>query len=249
MAPSDLPGGYMFEAEIDQRRFLATVPAGGVRQGQTFSCIMRELDNTSEDIPIGTWKNTITDCFAHGILHPVVWNALFCPLLAIGQILTRTGFDFLGRPLNPKEPQPSAFNMMVSIVTFWFLLNAFIFAAFNYKWYKGLELSTADCYSIIIVNGMMVLFTVMSTWFARGAIREKFVIMGARYNLENCLCATFCLPCSICQMASHTAAFDEHGAACCTETGLPPEMDQVLTTVGSSDGVPPSSPRGDSYLV
>lgn len=248
VAPSDLPAGYMFEAEIDQRRFLATVPAGGVRQGETFSCYMRELDHENEEVPIGRWKNAITDCFAYGMMHPLVWNSLFCPLLAVGQILTRGGFDFLGRPVDMKEPYQTAFSNMFSIVTFWLLLNSFIFAAFNYKWYKGLELSTADYYAVGVVNVVMFLFTIFSTYRARSAIREKYMIMGPRYGLDNCLCATFCLPCSICQMGYHTAAFDEHGAACCTETGLPQEMDQVFTTVGSTEASPAPS-GGEPYLV
>ena len=34
VAPADLPGGYMFEAEIDNKRFLATVPEGGVKNAR-----------------------------------------------------------------------------------------------------------------------------------------------------------------------------------------------------------------------
>ena len=80
VSPADLPGGYMFEAEIDDRRFLATVPAGGVRKGETFSCYMRDLEKVGSEIPIGRWRDSITDCFAHGLCHPVVWNSLLCPL-------------------------------------------------------------------------------------------------------------------------------------------------------------------------
>ena len=80
IAPADLPGGYCFEAEIDDKRFLATVPAGGVRKGATFSCHMRELDKAAGNIPVGRWRDGLFDFFKHGVFHPLVCNAFFCPL-------------------------------------------------------------------------------------------------------------------------------------------------------------------------
>jgi hypothetical protein len=80
VAPADLPGGYRFEAEIEGQRFLAVVPAGGVRQGDTFSCYMRELDSVAIDIPVGYWKDGIVNWFKFGVCHQVVWNSVVCPL-------------------------------------------------------------------------------------------------------------------------------------------------------------------------
>ena len=80
VAPADLPGGYMFEAEIEEHRFLATVPAGGVKKGETFCCYMKDLDKVASDIPVGRWRDSPTDCLQHGLCHPVIWNTLFCPL-------------------------------------------------------------------------------------------------------------------------------------------------------------------------
>lgn len=80
IAPADLPGGYNFEAEIEGKRFLATVPSGGVQQGETFTCYMRELDSVAIDIPVGYWKDSFTNLFEYGCCHPVIWNSLFCPL-------------------------------------------------------------------------------------------------------------------------------------------------------------------------
>jgi hypothetical protein len=80
VAPADLQGGYHFEAEVEGRRFLATVPVGGVRKGETFSCHMRDLEQVGSDIPVGRWRDRLTDCFVNGVAHPVVINGLFCPL-------------------------------------------------------------------------------------------------------------------------------------------------------------------------
>lgn len=81
VAPATLPGGYKFEAEVDGHRFLATVPQGGVQQGETFSCQMRDLDTVYvEEIPVGGWRDRLCDCCTHGSCHPVIWTAVFCPL-------------------------------------------------------------------------------------------------------------------------------------------------------------------------
>lgn len=80
VAPADLPGGYHFEAEIEGKRFLATVPQGGVQQGETFTCYMRDLDSVAIDIPVGYWKDNLSSLCDYGCCHPVIWNSLFCPL-------------------------------------------------------------------------------------------------------------------------------------------------------------------------
>lgn len=80
IAPADLPGGYHFEAEIEGQRFLATVPAGGVQQGETFTCYMRELNSVAIDIPVGYWKDNLCHMCMHGLCHPTLWHGLFCPL-------------------------------------------------------------------------------------------------------------------------------------------------------------------------
>jgi hypothetical protein len=80
VAPADLPGGYHFEAEIEGKRFLATVPQGGVQQGETFTCYMRDLDSVAIDIPVGYWRDNLSSFCDFGCCHPVILNSLFCPL-------------------------------------------------------------------------------------------------------------------------------------------------------------------------
>lgn len=79
VAPSNLPEGYTFEAEINNRRFLAMVPAGGVRKGQAFSCYMRDIDKVA-DIPIGKWRDTLFSLREHGIFHPMLLTSFACPI-------------------------------------------------------------------------------------------------------------------------------------------------------------------------
>lgn len=79
VAPSDLPGGYMFEAQLGERKFLATVPPGGVNKGQRFVSTMKELETIQIPVPFGGWRDETCDCFSHGIFHPLFLNTIFVP--------------------------------------------------------------------------------------------------------------------------------------------------------------------------
>jgi len=79
VAPSDLPGGYMFEAQLDGTKFLATVPPGGVIKGETFTSTMRELETIEIPVPLGAWRDGAMDCFTDGVFHSLFLNALFVP--------------------------------------------------------------------------------------------------------------------------------------------------------------------------
>jgi Cys-rich protein (TIGR01571 family) len=221
VAPADLPGGYHFEAEIEGVRFLATVPPGGVQQGETFTCLMRELDSVAIDIPVGYWKDGLCNVCELGWYHPVAWLSIFCPLITLGQIQTRINLDFLGRP-RFGEQQISTRSMMLSLIIFWGLTNIGLFAACNLKWSRGLELSVGDALAVALANIVMFGFTVFVTQSTRSSLREKFLIREERcFDLEDICYATLCLPCTVSQMARHTANYDDYEAVCCSKTGLP----------------------------
>ena len=85
-----------------------------------------------------------------------------------------------------------------------------------------MELTVADQGALAFVNIAYLLFVVYVTSATRGSLREKYYIRESRFHdLEDCCCATFCLPCSVCQMARHTADYDEYEGVCCNDTGLP----------------------------
>jgi hypothetical protein len=79
VSPSDLPGGYMFEAQLGTKKFLATVPPGGVVRGERFVSPMRELENIQISVPLGSWRDFAMECFSAGAFHPMFCNTLFFP--------------------------------------------------------------------------------------------------------------------------------------------------------------------------
>jgi Cys-rich protein (TIGR01571 family) len=112
--------------------------------------------------------------------------------------------------------------MMLLVIFFWLLMNISLCAGYNMKWSQGLEISIADIIALALVNGAMFGFVVFAAQSARSSIREKFMIReNCCYDLEDLCCATFCLPCTISQMARHTANYKDHEAVCCSKTGLP----------------------------
>lgn len=221
IAPADLPGGYRFEAEIEGQRFVATVPAGGVRQGEAFTCYMSELDSVGIDIPVGYWKDDFSKSCKYGFCHGVVVNSFFCPLLILGQIQFRTKLDFLGRP-RLLSHGITIRSTMISVIAFWTATNLLLFGASNLKWSRGLELTVADVLAFALINFCMIGFVVFVTQSTRSSLREKFMIREERcFDFEDLCCAVWCLPCTLCQMARHTANYDDYEVVSCSKTGLP----------------------------
>lgn len=92
----------------------------------------------------------------------------------------------------------------------------------NYKWMRAMDITIPDITAFALVNVCMYAFTVFVAQSTRSSIREKFMIREERcYDLEDVMCASTCLPCTVAQMARHTANYDDYEAVCCSKSGLP----------------------------
>merc|ERR1712216_533277 len=141
----------------------------------------------------------------------------------MGQIMTRTGLDFLGRPITKRGTNPKTLR---SLTFFWTFINLALFSAYNVKWSQGMELTPADICALAFVNVTYLFFIVYLTFATRGSLREKYFIRESHcFDFEDCFCAIFCLPCSLCQMARHTADYNENQGVCCNDTGIPETVD------------------------
>jgi Cys-rich protein (TIGR01571 family) len=265
VSPSDLPGGYMFEAQLGTKKFLATVPPGGVVKDQRFVSTMRELENIQISVPLGSWRNFVMECFSDGIFHPLFCNTLFFPCsklffvfdrspprkiyttlisltalflfiittlisVAVGQIMTRTSLDWRGEPANRLVSSLSCANMTV-LLSFWLAMNASLFIMLRVAWQRGYPTSARSFLPLILFNGFIWLYMITLTAKVRGSIRNKYQIPEETcVGSEDCVCATFCMPCAICQMGRHTADFDTYRATFCTSTGLPAHVELAPVT-------------------
>ena len=101
-------------------------------------------------------------------------------------------------------------------------MNFGLLYAANYKWMRAMEITAADYAAFAVVNVCMYGFAVFVAQSTRSSIREKFMIREERcYDLEDVMCASTCLPCTVAQMSRHTANYDDYEAVCCSKTGLP----------------------------
>mmetsp|Transcript_23707 Transcript_23707/g.42770 ORF Transcript_23707/g.42770 Transcript_23707/m.42770 type:complete len:684 (-) Transcript_23707:2675-4726(-) len=231
VAPADLPGGYTFEAQIGHTRFLATVPPGGVHRGEQFSCFMRELEKIQMSAPIMHWREGLFACMKHGICHPLLLNTIFCPLIALGQIQSRSGLSWRGSP-GTKYEAMVAWSTMVQIIVFWIFMNCMIMCVLFMKWSWGQQESTSDIISLLLVNSSMLLMCIYTIASTRSSIRRRFEIPEedlCEGGYEDIACAIFCAPCTISQMGRHTADFETYIGVCCTETGVPTNVELAST--------------------
>lgn len=81
-------------------------------------------------------------------------------------------------------------------------------------------------WAIMLVFALYILVLVIRT---RSLVREKYAIREEHCaGCEDCCCSYFCGCCTIAQMARHTADYDTYPAACCTKTGLPPNIPGIV---------------------
>lgn len=222
VAPSDLPGGYQFEAELNDRRFLATVPDGGIRKGQTFYCYMEERND--DEIPIGRWRDGPFDCFRHGLNHPMLLNSIICPLLALAQVMERVDLDISGKKAIDTIPHRGLWSprgMAISILCFWIFLNLTIASGFEFKLHSYVSLSAGDILSIILVNASMLAFTIYATINTRASLMERYHIPFGRLGSRiETLQSAILFPLTIAQMGRHTTSYDDYDSVWCNATGI-----------------------------
>lgn len=222
VAPNDLPGGYQFEAELNGKRFIATVPIGGVQKGKTFYCYMEPTDDAK--ILVGGWKDSSLDTFKYGYKHPMVLTSIFFPLLALSQVMERIGLDITGKRMSSNTPQLALYTprgMALSMLFVWAGLNVTILSGIEIKTTRYLAVSAADTFSLFLVNVSLLIFTIYATINTRNYIMQRYQIPVSRVgsHLETLLAAVF-FPLSIAQMGRHTASYDIHQAVCCHPTGV-----------------------------
>jgi hypothetical protein len=112
--------------------------------------------------------------------------------------------------------------MMLTVIVSWLGMNFCLYAGYNWKWSRGLDLSMADLGALVLVNIVYFGFIIFVTQSTRSSLREKFMIQEQRcYDLEDICMASLCLPLTVGQMSRHTANFDDYEAVCCSKTGLP----------------------------
>ena len=261
-APADLPEDYEFDAQVGNRVFSIKVPKGGVEQGQKFTVALPGgSDSVSEtmchprtSIPTGAWRDGLCECFKHGIIHPIIFNGFFCPLIATGQVMTRLGLNFLGQPSRVSETTQTfrkVLYLVIAFVSIDRILLAFLIKL-TVDITGGVDNAASDVHVIDIdqldVDSALVEtydtinfirsslrfiffgYSVYAITKTRKFLRNKYAIQESfcKNGCEDFCCALMCPCCTVTQMARHTADYNTYRGVCCSDTGLPDHVPAIV---------------------
>merc|ERR1719253_972276 len=103
----------------------------------------------------------------------------------------------------------------------WAVLNTVILSGFEVKTSHLLVVSTADKFSLFLVNASLLAFTIYATINTRNYIMDRYQIPVSRLgsHLETVVAALF-FPITIAQMGFHTANYDVYDGVFCHPTGI-----------------------------
>lgn len=73
-APSDLQEGYKLQVSVNGKDQEVTIPAGGVKEGQSFTAEIQEQPGGDKvhNIPTGQWRDGLCDCSSTVLVMPCV---------------------------------------------------------------------------------------------------------------------------------------------------------------------------------
>lgn len=222
-APSTLPAGYTFEAEINgdpNKTFTCEVPEGGVEEGTQFLApLPKDYTGTMLNAPTGRWKDGLFSFFNAGFLHPSIWCAVFCQQILMGQVMTRMQLTWLGEP-GPLVSTKNTFKIVVTL-----LLSYIVYSTALQLADLPYEFLEAPYYTSVLKGIGSMLFTFWSIYSlcrTRQSMRERYSIPEEHCTgCEDLCCSIFCSCCATAQMARHTGEYEVYEGKCFTSTGHP----------------------------
>jgi Cys-rich protein (TIGR01571 family) len=193
IAPESMPEGYKFSTEYNGVVFHAIVPAGGVKKDQSFKVPF----NPHTPISVGRWKDDIFACTRYGIFHPSFVYACCCPLVLLGQVMTRLKLNWMGDEA-PMEEWTKTFRNLIYVTIIFAVLSTILAPTDPSKDSSALGNFVNFIYTIYSIMTMM---KVQRLVRARNNIPEEI-------PYEDCLASTFCGCCTVSQLARQTANYD-----------------------------------------
>lgn len=178
--------------------------------------------NNPHHIPYGGWRDGCCDCCIHGCCHPSCCLSCWCPLLQLGQILTRMKLGLLGNP-NPAAHATGVywtpFKVLAAALIGVLLWSQFANSLmFSYAQPPSSEDDDSDPFNssssttgaalppdapgwvafVLAVNHVVsmafALWVLVLMIKTRSYIRRTYNIPGD--GCEDCCCAYWCAPCT-----------------------------------------------------
>jgi Cys-rich protein (TIGR01571 family) len=209
-APATMLEGYKFRAVYEGVQFPVIVPAGGCTKDQVLTVPFNPNANA---LPTRGWKDDIFECTKYGIIHPSLLTACCCPLILMGQIMTRLKLDWLAK--DAPEAWKGTFRRMIYITIGYFILNMILSPV-------DPQDPCSPMFNVVVF--IYTLFMIYLMAVVRRRIRQRDQIPEERcIGCEDVVCAAFCGCCTVSQMARQTADYDLDEGRFFTSDGLPLE--------------------------
>ena len=229
----------VFQPVVTGQRFQAMV----VRENATSKHRLRA--QPGHFIPYGRWRDALWDCFRHGVCHPVVCLACWCSPLLLAQVMSRVGLNVWGTaeeeiPVktfsgdddnHEKTARWSVFRTLSTVFAVHFvlietLLSAVVMIQIHARREGRITVVPTWAFMMLAVRAIcrsaLLLYVLVTSYRTRQAIRRRYGIpeQHLECGMEDIAVTLACQPCSVAQMARHTADYDTYDAMCCTSTGL-----------------------------
>mmetsp|Transcript_38026 Transcript_38026/g.57881 ORF Transcript_38026/g.57881 Transcript_38026/m.57881 type:complete len:190 (-) Transcript_38026:433-1002(-) len=166
------------------------------------------------------------NCFQYGLCHPMLLNGLFCPLIALAQVMIRMKLNsagLRGHAHQVKNTYRSAVLLSFSFI----ILNALLCAIFWYGFVMirpWLQITLA-----VVLNGSLFGYLVFVTGRTRSFIRRRYTIPEERcIGCEDVCVSTLCSPCVVMQMGRHTGNYETYRGACFTNVSRWRRSDEAV---------------------
>mmetsp|Transcript_9794 Transcript_9794/g.19282 ORF Transcript_9794/g.19282 Transcript_9794/m.19282 type:complete len:260 (-) Transcript_9794:1490-2269(-) len=225
IAPSTLPEGYVFEAEVgipgNKKTISVEVPPGGVVEGQVFLVPLPADFGAGEPqvkVPTGRWKDGTFDFCNAGPFHPSLWCALCFTQVGMGQIMQRMRLNWLG-DIGHDSATKNTYKVVLALVLSY---TAYSIALEIMEGSRNYQNIPAYIPVLKFIGAM--LFTIWSVYAlmkTRENIRAKYSIPEESCKgYEDLVCSMCCSCCVVAQMARHTGEYETYKGSCCSATGM-----------------------------
>jgi len=225
IAPSTLPEGYVFEAELGaegaKKTISVEVPPGGVEEGQVFLIPLPEDFAVGEprvNVPTGQWKDGPFDMLNAGVCHSSLWCALCFTQVAMAQVLQRLRLNWLGEAA-PEAATKNTFKVVLALILSYTVFTIALEMAEHSSGYY--QIPTWIPVLRFIGGILFTIYSIYSLMKMRENVRAKYSIPEERCSgMEDLCCSMWCSCCVVSQMARHTGEYETYKGRFFSETGM-----------------------------
>eukprot|EP00985_Skeletonema_marinoi_P001790 scaffold704_cov131-Skeletonema_marinoi.AAC.17 len=208
VAPSTLPEGYVFDAEVGPPGYRKTVTVEVV------------------NIPTGQWKDGLFDIFSAGFFHPSLVCGFCFTQIGMGQLMQRLRLNWLGEG-GEDESAKISFKIVLTLVICYTVFTVSLELAEAAQYYYNIP---AYIPSLKFIGGVLfTIYSIIALMRVRESVRAKYSIPETRFaGCEDAVYSAACSCCVVAQIARHTGEYETYKGSYFSDTGMAPGTPQIV---------------------